>query len=99
MSSSHVVDVLTDLLERSRARGAAFSHSTIHGRWGLAFDAVPGLAVHAIVEGEVHLITAHETLRLLPGDIVLVRGGLEHRLASGSDQACVSLPEYMERAR
>ena len=99
MSSSSIVDVLTDLLERSRARGAAFSHSTIHGRWGLAFDPVPGLAVHAVVEGEVHLTTADETLRLLPGDIVLVRGGLEHRLASGRDEPTVALADYMERSR
>src|SRR3954467_15000549 len=47
--ASRAVDVLTDLLQRSRARGAAFSHSTAHGDWGVAFGQVPGLAVHAIV--------------------------------------------------
>ena len=57
MSSSHLVDVLTDMLQRSRARGAAFSHSTIRGPFGLDFPGVPGLAVHAIVEGELHLWT------------------------------------------
>ena len=79
MPSSHVVDVLTDMLQRSRARGAAFSHSTIRGRSGSRFDAVPGLAVHAIVEGELHLWTDGEAERLLGGDIVLVRGGVDHR--------------------
>jgi AraC-like DNA-binding protein len=93
------VDVLTDMLERSRARGAAFSHSTIRGPWGLSFDGVPGLAVHAIVEGELFLSTAEETLRLLPGDIVLVRGGLDHQLASSPDEHCSPLSEYLERAR
>jgi AraC-like DNA-binding protein len=87
------------MLERSRARGAAFSHSTIRGRWGLAFDAVPGLAVHAIVEGEVHLLTTGETLRLLPGDIVLVRGGLDHRLASSPDAYCLPLADFLAESR
>jgi AraC-like DNA-binding protein len=87
------------MLERSRARGAAFSHSTIRGRWGLAFDAVPGLAVHAIVEGEVHLLTTGDTLRLLPGDIVLVRGGLDHRLASSPDAYCLPLADFLVESR
>jgi AraC-like DNA-binding protein len=99
MPSSPVVDVLTDMLERSRARGAAFSHSKLRGPWGLFFDGVPGLAVHAIVEGELFLWTEAETLQLLPGDIVLVRGGLDHSLASEPHRHCVALPEYMAQAR
>jgi AraC-like DNA-binding protein len=95
MRSSRLVDVLTDMLERSRARGAAFSHSTIRGRWGLRFDAVPGLAVHAIVEGEMYLSAGDETLRLLPGDIVLVRGGLDHRLAIAPDAYCLPLADFL----
>jgi AraC-like DNA-binding protein len=87
------------MLERSRARGAAFSHSRIRGSWGLSFDAVPGLAVHAIVEGEVLLLTEDETLRLLPGDIVLVRGGLDHSLASAPGVRLQPLPEFMTQAR
>jgi AraC-like DNA-binding protein len=99
MPSSRTVDVLTDMLERSRARGAAFSHSTLHGRWGLAFDGVPGLAVHAIVEGEINLLAGGETLRLLPGDIVLVRGGLDHRLASSPEAHCLPLAQFLEEAQ
>ena len=82
MRSSHVVDVLTDMLQRSHAHGAAFSHSTIRGRFGLAMDAVPGLAVHAIVEGELYLWTDGAPERLLGGDIVLVRGGLDHHIGT-----------------
>lgn len=89
------------MLERSRARGAAFSHSTIHGSWGLGFDGIPGLAVHAVVEGEMHLWTeaSDDALRLLPGDIVLVRGGLAHRLASAPGVPFRPLAEFMEQAR
>ena len=89
------------MLERSRARGAAFSHSLISGPFGLHFDGVPGLAVHAIVDGELHLWTddAGAAERLLPGDIVLVRGGLDHRMATSPSAACEPLPDYMARAR
>lgn len=99
MSSSRSVDVLTDMLQRSRARGAAFSHSTIRGAWGLRFDGVPGLAVHAIVDGEMYLWTDGEPERLIAGDIVLVRGGLDHAMATDPSQACRPLVEYMASAR
>ena len=95
------MDVLTDLLERSRARGAAFSHTTARGEWGVCFPAATGLAVHALVAGEAHLWTGGDdagdqhALRLLPGDLVLVRGELEHRLARAPGAACVPLAELI----
>jgi AraC-like DNA-binding protein len=91
------VDVLTDLLERSRARGAAFSHTTVHGDAGVHFPAAAGLAVHAVVGGEMHLWTddAGGALRLLPGDIALVRGSVEHHLAHRPGVACTPLAEVL----
>ena len=47
MRSSCVVDVLTDRLQRSRARGAAFSHTTARGSWGVRFPAGPRVAILA----------------------------------------------------
>ncbi len=99
MRSSHVVDVLTDMLQRSHAHGAAFSHSTIRGRFGLAMDAVPGLAVHAIVEGELYLWTDGAPERLLGGDIVLVRGGVDHHIGTEHGRPCQPLLEYMDETR
>ena len=99
MRSSYIVDVLTDMLQRSRARGAAFSHSTIRGPFGLEFDGVPGLAVHAIVEGELFLWTDGAPERLIGGDIVLVRGSVDHRLATEHGRRCRPLSEYMDAAR
>src|SRR3954453_15602030 len=81
--ASRAVDVLTDLLPRSRARRAAFSHSTAHGDWGVAFGQVPGVAVHAIVEGDIH-VWAHDpgaALGVGAGDLVLVRGAVAHQMA------------------
>jgi AraC-like DNA-binding protein len=91
------VDVLTDLLQRSRARGAAFSHSTVHGGWGLRFAPVPGVAVHAVVEGELHLWAQDpsDALALLPGDLVLVRGSLTHHMAHTPGAPCDPLETHL----
>jgi AraC-like DNA-binding protein len=91
------MDVLTDLLQRSRARGAAFSRTTAHGEWGLRFPAGAALAVHAIVEGEVHLWTTdpHDAVRLLAGDIVLVREPPVQYLAHAPGAHCRPSSEVM----
>ncbi len=77
------VDVLTDLLQRSRARGAAFSHSTAHGAWGVRFPVGAQLAIHGILGGEAFAWTddAGTSRHVLAGDIVLVRGSAEHFMA------------------
>ena len=93
MRSSWNVDVLTDMLARSGARGAAFARSTVHGDRGVAFPAGPGLAVHAIVDGEVH-IWANDpdaSNRRAPGDIVLAREDVEHALERRGGAPCVAL--------
>lgn len=98
------MDVLTDLLSRSRARGAGFSHTTLHGPGGVAFPAGPGLAVHVMVDGEAHLRTAPATgstrdpatgTRVAAGDVVLVRGPVEHSLASPADARDVPLVDVL----
>ncbi len=95
------MDVLTDLLERSRARGAAFSHTTAHGRWGITMPPSGGLAVHVFVGGQGHLWIEDpaEAIQLLPGDLVLVRGTIEHYMACTPGGATVPLAEHMERSR
>lgn len=83
MRTSHGVDVLTDLLQRSRARGAAFSHSTARGEWGVGFPAGAKLAIHGILGGEAFAWTddAGRSRHVLPGDVVLVRGPSEQFMA------------------
>lgn len=78
------MDVLTDLLQRSRARGAAFSHSTARGEWGVAFP-VGGsrLAIHGILSGEAFAWTDDpaRARHVLTGDVVLVRQPSEQYMA------------------
>jgi AraC-like DNA-binding protein len=80
MRSSHLVDVLTDMLQRSRAHGAAFSHSTAYGEWGVRFPPGAQLAIHGILGGEAFAWTdrPEEARRVLSGDVVLVRGPARH---------------------
>jgi AraC-like DNA-binding protein len=87
------MDVLTDLLQRSRARGAAFCHTSAYGEWGLCFPGGTTIAVHAVVDGEAQLWMDQpaDALRLLPGDVVLVREAREHHLAHVPGVACVPL--------
>jgi AraC-like DNA-binding protein len=91
------VDVLTDLLERSRARGAAFSRTTAYGDWGMRFPGGTALAVHAVVDGEVHLWVKEpeHALRLLPGDVVLVREETPHYVAHAPGAPYIELAEAM----
>ena len=91
------MDVLTDLLQRSGARGAAFSRTVAHGTWGLRFGGGAALAVHVVVEGEVHLWTTDpgRAVRLLPGDIALVRDPAAQHLAHAAGAPCRPPAEVM----
>ncbi|WP_410674090.1 AraC family transcriptional regulator [Amycolatopsis sp. cmx-4-68] len=83
------MDVLTDLLQRSRARGAAFSHSTARGTWGVEFPTGAKLAIHGILGGEAFAWTDDpgRSRRVLPGDVVLIRGPVRQFMAhtAGAD--------------
>lgn len=91
------MDVLTDLLQRSRARGAAFSRTSAHGHWGLTFPGRAPLSVHALVEGEAHLWADDDApaLHVFPGDVVLVREHTPHHLASRPGGRCAPMVEAM----
>jgi AraC-like DNA-binding protein len=83
MRSSHLVDVLTDMLQRSRAHGAAFSHSTARGAWGVGFPSGAKLAIHGILGGEAFAWAdrPEDARHVLPGDVVLVRGPSPQHMA------------------
>ena len=94
------MDVLTDLLQRSRARGAAFSRSTVHGAWGVEFPLAGALAIHAIVDGEMVAWTAeapHDPVRVSGGDVLLLRAN-PHFLASHADHPTMPFGAFMQRA-
>jgi AraC-like DNA-binding protein len=89
------VDVLTDLLARSRARGAAFAHTTVRGDWGVAFSSGPRVSVHALVAGDAYLWADDpgDALRLTAGDVVLVRESTRHQMAHAAGADCLPFHE------
>ena len=90
------MDVLTDLLQRSRARGAAFSRSTLHGQWGLRFPVNGALAIHAIVDGEMYAWTDDpgRPTRVAGGDVLLLRAS-PHHLASAPGLPTVAFQDLI----
>lgn len=95
------VDVLADLLARAHARGALFAHATLAAPWGLAFTEEHPLAFHAVARGEAWLGGPGEEppVRLLQGDVALVRAPGRYRLASAPEAPSPPLAEQLERWR
>lgn len=90
------MDVLTDVLARSRARGAAFSHTTVRGRSGVAFAADAALAIHAVIEGDGQVWTDDPATAtpLAVGDLVLV-GRVAHAIAPTAGARCTPLAKVL----
>lgn len=90
------MDVLTDLLQRSRARGAAFSHSTARGDWGVEFPGGAKLAIHGILGGEAFAWTDDpgRSRHVLPGDVVLVRGPVRQFMAHAAGARVVPFANH-----
>jgi AraC-like DNA-binding protein len=92
---AHLVDVLQEHLTRARASGGVFARSVARPPWGLCLPGTIQLAVHAVVTGRawLWLDDPRAALELVPGDVALVRGGPDHRVAHRPDAICLS-PEH-----
>ena len=83
-----VVDVLSDLLHRSRAGDAMVRQLIQRPPWSMTFAEAPPLTVGATRGGEVALRlddTGRAPVRLAAGDIALVRGAGRHTIADSPD--------------
>lgn len=83
------MDALAAVLEVAGVHGTIAATVNAAEPWGLALDAVPGAAFHAITDGTAWLCAygspgVHDEpgIRLMPGDIVLLPAGTAHTLAS-----------------
>ncbi|HEY3650519.1 MAG TPA: AraC family transcriptional regulator [Streptosporangiaceae bacterium] len=80
------MDALTAVLAVAGVRGTVAATLDAAEPWGLALDAVPGAAFHAVTEGLAWLcIPGRPDTRLMPGDVVLLPTGIGHVLASAPD--------------
>src|SRR4051812_47371940 len=81
--ASRFVDVLGDVLELARVRGSLLATFDARAPWGIELPARPGAAFHAVVAGTCWFTVAGSApRRLLPGDLVLLPGGVRHELAA-----------------
>ena len=84
------MDALTAVLTVTGVRGTVAATLDAAEPWGLALDAVPGAAFHAVTDGLAWLrIPGRPDTRLMPGDVVLLPTGITHILASAPDAATV----------
>ena len=80
------MDALTAVLAVAGVRGTVAATLDAAEPWGLALNAVPGAAFHAVTDGLAWLrIPGHPDTRLMPGDVVLLPTGIAHVLASAPD--------------
>ena len=88
------MDVLSDLLQRSRARGAAFSRTTMYGDWCVRFPVGGTLAIHSIIDGDLQAWTIDDpeaSVRVIGGDLILLRS-TPHLMASDPAASPQPLP-------
>jgi len=84
------MDALTAVLAVAGVRGTVAATLDAAEPWGLALNAVPGAAFHAVTDGLAWLrIPGRPDTRLMPGDVVLLPTSLAHILASAPDAATV----------
>lgn len=82
------MDSLSLILDDIRLTGAVFVQKELSAPWSLRLH-TPGLAsFHILTGGSAWLIrTDVEPMRLDAGDVVILPGGIEHRLQDGVDAA------------
>jgi AraC-like DNA-binding protein len=91
------MDVLDDLLDRARARGATFGQMVLAPPWGVTFQTSLPLAVHAVLGGEAWVMADEHSVRLLAGDVALVRVPGASHVASCEQPSLVVLEDAIER--
>jgi len=76
-------DVLTDVMELLRVRGAVMATVRAHAPWGLRLPPHPGASFHAITAGSCWIrVGARAPRELLAGEVVLLPRGTSHTVAS-----------------
>jgi AraC-like DNA-binding protein len=90
------MDVLQEYLVRARASGGVFARSVARPPWGVCLPGTIELAVHAVVQGHawLWLDDPKAAFELTPGDVALVRGGLDHRVAHSPTARCRPADEF-----
>ncbi|CUU59092.1 AraC-type DNA-binding protein [Parafrankia irregularis] len=77
------MDVLSDLIDTARVRGAVLGSVRARHPWGLDLAAEEDAAFHAVAAGSCWLrVPGTEPVQLMPGDVVLLTRGGRHAISS-----------------
>jgi AraC-like DNA-binding protein len=90
------MDVLQEHLIRARASGGVFARSVARPPWGVRLPGAIQLSVHAVVRGHawLWLDDPQTAFELTTGDVALVRGGLDHRVADRPTALCLNPDDF-----
>jgi AraC-like DNA-binding protein len=86
------MDILDDILDTLNLKGVLYFRTDFSDRWAVTVpDLEQAARFHLVVQGSTHVQFSDGTsVRLGPGDLVLIPRGRSHILA---DQACTSAPD------
>ncbi|WP_406101278.1 AraC family transcriptional regulator [Streptomyces sp. NBC_01003] len=93
------MDLLQDHLTRARASGGVFARTVAVPPWGLRLAGSIQLSLHAVVQGRAWLWfdDPEAAIELAPGELALVRGGVDHHIAHEPAAACLDPEEFRAR--
>ncbi|HEX3275531.1 MAG TPA: AraC family transcriptional regulator [Gemmatimonadales bacterium] len=78
-------DVLADVVDLLRVRGAVTAHVRAHAPWGLSLHRAPGATFHAVTAGTCWVRLRGQPAREVhAGDVVLLPRGAPHVMASSA---------------
>lgn len=87
------MDVLADMLTRAGMRGGVFALSRFSGPWGVELSGGSAIGIHAVTAGEAWVeLDGHRPVRLLQGDIALVRTDGSHRVVHAPGASAEPIP-------
>ena len=93
------MDVLTDVLETLRARGACYARIAAAAPWGLEMPAGDIAVFHLVLEGSCLLrMEGHDDVALEGGDLVAIPHGLPHELVSERSARSVRITDLIEKS-
>jgi AraC-like DNA-binding protein len=94
------VDVLTDVLETLRARGACYARLEAKSPFGVALPSSSNAAFHLVLEGTCVLrMEGQPDIELAGGDLVAIPHGLPHALVDHPSTAPQRLSELLGQCR
>jgi AraC-like DNA-binding protein len=94
------VDPLADVLDLGRVRGALLANVRARAPWGLDLPENPGASFHAVTAGTAWLRVADRApVQIMPGDLLLLPGGIAHALGSTPDGPLEPFDRIMKEER